>query len=1109
MSANWGQANIACRRRTHGRFFVLVRSTVSRILVAVLFLQHFAFVVPEAHASASVVVQPIVASGNFHTAFLKSDGTVWAAGAKGDGQLGDGINGGMSATAVQVHGPGDVGFLTGIKTIAAGGYFTLALKYDGTVWAWGNNAFSQLGDGTTTGRNTPVAVSGLAGVVAISAGQDHAVALKYDGTVWAWGNDDYGKIGDNTVDVAHPVPVQVHGPGDVGFLTNIIAVAAGSFHTVALKNDGTVWTWGRNTTGQLGNASGVDSAVPVQVHGPGDVGFLTGIKSLTAMASHVVALKHDGTVWTWGGNGNGQLGDATTTNRNVPVQVRGLGGAGFLTGVSAVTGDGSFSIALKVGGTIVAWGDNGGGFLGDGTTTQSTVPVETINLSGVIAITSGLYHTFALKSNGAVWAWGNNANGEFGDGTTTSTNSPALSSINLLAGTTTVVEISSGFYHIVARKVNGTVWAWGNNAFGQLGDGTTTNRNAPVQVTGLSAIAAVASGGAHTIALKSDGTVRAWGANDQGQLGNGGNVDSSVPVVVTGLTNVVAVAAGYYVSYALKSDGTVWAWGRNVEGQVGDGTNVNRNTPVAVSGGLSGVIAIAGGLSHALALKSDGTVRAWGRGIEGQLGNGANANSNVPVVVTGLSNVTAVSGGGFHSLALKNDGTARSWGYNLYGALGDFTNNDSNVAVSVTGLTDLAEVAAGGYHSVARRVNGTVRAWGRNANGQLGNESNVDSNVFVDVSNITTATAIGAGYYHSAARVVNGSVWAWGRNTEGELGNGLNVDSNVAVQADFSGGGGGGGGGGVPNNTFANRVVMSRLKAGVVSSGRVTFTIPPADAPLSGVLTVTFPAAFTMLSAPTGGGSSPCLGAFAFNNGTKTVSATKTACSGTIFLGGFTVQNPVAVGMYRISWVNDDPGETVIAIVSSDQPTVSARIAPSVTFDLNVGATNAANAAPYTIPLTVVRGTVKSSDNGAVPSIWVNLTTNGPHGAVVTVKNINGASGLQSVGVPANTIPNAAAVMSSTTPNYGLCVNDSATTAVVGTFQAAGPYAVVGVCVPNGAVNRVEALSAITPTALFNSAGSYVGTGVGEVIVNVNATNATALASDYADTLTFAASATF
>jgi len=244
------------------------------------------------------------------------------------------------------------------------------------------------------------------------------------------------------------------------------------------------------------------------------------------------------------------------------------------------------------------------------------------------------------------------------------------------------------------------------------------------------------------------------------------------------------ISGGGYHSLALCNNGTVRAWGRNANGQLGNGNYIDSNVPVQVFG-LTNVISVAGGGLHSLALKSDGTVWAWGMNTNGQLGNGNNTTSNFPVQVNGLTGVIAISAGGVHSLALKSDGTVWAWGSNIYGRLGNGTNTDSNLPVQTSSLTGVIAIAGAGYHSLALKNDSTVWAWGYNNNGQLGNGNYSNSNVPVQTIGITKVKAIaGGGRYFSAAVKNDGTVWAWGSNAYGQLGNGaIFTGTNVPVQA--------------------------------------------------------------------------------------------------------------------------------------------------------------------------------------------------------------------------------------------------------------------------------------------------------------------------------------
>ena len=273
------------------------------------------------------------------------------------------------------------------------------------------------------------------------------------------------------------------------------------------------------------------------------------------------------------------------------VWLDGIDGAGFdfvVHGLGRMA-TATHTIYVKDDGTVWAWGNNNNGQLGDGSATSKNTPVQVSGLYSMTAVAAGSGHTVALKNDGTVWAWGNNSTGQLGNGNFTPSN-PTPAQVSGLSGMSSgvVIAVAAGYDHTVALKNDGTVWAWGNNATGQLGNGNITPSNTPVQVSGLSGVTAVAAGFGHTVALKSDGTVRTWGNNTKGQLGNGltngTTIDSAIPVVVSGMVGVTDIAAGYEGSVVLKGafkgDGTVWAWGSNSNGQLGNGLAVDSAIPV-------------------------------------------------------------------------------------------------------------------------------------------------------------------------------------------------------------------------------------------------------------------------------------------------------------------------------------------------------------------------------------------------------------------------------------------------------------------------------------------------------------------------------------------------
>ncbi len=354
----------------------------------------------------------------------------------------------------------------------------------------------------------------------------------------------------------------------------------------------------------------------------------------------------------------------------------------------------------------------------------------------------------AASPPGTPWTFGDNGFGQLGDGTRTARTTPTA-----LPGISDVIDLHSGREHVVALTSAQTVRTWGSNGQGQLGLGGGADRLTPTAVPGLSGITAVTTGHYHSMALTADGRIYAWGRNADGQLGDGTRTRRNSPVLVSGIDDAIAIAAGRDMSYAVREGGTVWAWGLNGDGQLGDGTTTLRTTPVRV-GTLTGVVSVSGGRDHGLALRSDGTVWAWGWNIYGQVGDGTLANKLSPVQVT--TGATAVAGGAHHSFALKSDGTVQSWGRNYRAELGDGTSTNRTRPVTVLDVANAVAVGSGRDHGIAILADGTVRAWGSNENGELGDGTHTNRNRAVVVPGITGATLASGGEGHTVVLVADG-----------------------------------------------------------------------------------------------------------------------------------------------------------------------------------------------------------------------------------------------------------------------------------------------------------------------------------------------------------------
>lgn len=594
----------------------------------------------------------------------------------------------------------------------------------------------------------------------LAMGSNFTIEIKPDGTVMSVGNNGSGRLGNgNTSNSTVPVLVSNITPGTV------VSVAAGDDHALALKSDGTVIAWGNNSDGQLGNNSLTNSSVPV------NVSSLTGVVAISAGTRFSLAVKNDGTVWTWGNNSSGELGRGAGnyTDSSAPVQVSGL------TGVVNATAGSFHAVAARADGTVWTWGYGANGQLGNGVVANVTVATQVSGQSRVMAVAAGGLHTLALRSDGTVFSWGANANGQLGNGTTTSSGTPVT-----VSGLASVVAINAANVASTALKADGTAWGWGaGNNNGTSGSNVT----APAQISGTGAVTALGSGSTayHTLLPSISGVIWAFGDNSSGQYGN--NSTTTDPLPRRTLTTPTTVAEGTDFSVHIKSDGTVATSGRNQYGQLGNNTTTNSSSLVNVSGLTAGTItAVAAGDSHALALKSDGTVVAWGRNSDGQLGNNSTTDSSVPVNVSGLTGIIAISGGARWSLAVKRDGTVWTWGDNSGGQLarGNFT--DSPVPVQIASFTDVVAAQAGSFHAIALKKDGTVYTWGWGADGQIGNGSTSTQTSPVQVTEVSNIVAVSCGGTHCLALRQDGIIYSWGGNAYGQLGNGTTTNSTSPVQ---------------------------------------------------------------------------------------------------------------------------------------------------------------------------------------------------------------------------------------------------------------------------------------------------------------------------------------
>lgn len=713
-----------------------------------------------------------VAARDSHALGLGADGFLYAWGRNDHGQLGDGTWSSRSEAEPVVG-------LTQPTAFAAGHDFSLAVLETGQVLAWGSNAGGQLGhDEPESG--TPLRVPGVEGALEVGAGLEHAAALLGDGAVWSWGSNQLGQLGDGTGD-SRAEARAVEG------LPPIAALAVGDLHTIAVGRDGSVWAWGANDRSQLGDGTSEDRWAPVEVAGPG-FEFRTATPVFRPASSTTDReLDVFVTSATPGADVRYRLGEDVPTPSDAPVSpdtpvhldrpaqlTARAWKEGRLPSAPASAAyllrpappqmspaPGTYADPVDVAltcstpGAVIRYTTDG-----SEPHAESRPYAQPIHLGE-----TGTLRAAAFRDG---WASGPVATATYRIGTGGGVSATGPSS--LPGGVTAMAAASSGqgtvaagHTHSVALTSTGDVWTWGLNNYGQLGDGTTTQRKVPTQVTALSGMTAIAAGQSHTAAVKSDGTVWTWGRGTYGRLGNGSATTQKTPVQATGITGAIDVEAGSDHTIVLKSDGTVWSFGYNNYGQLGDTTTTYRMTAVQVSG-LTNVVSISARRYGNVAVESDGTVWRWGK--DGILGW-----TSTPVQVSGLTGIASAGIGWDHSHVVASDSTLWAWGVNSYGRLGDGTTTSKSTPVSLASPA-AASVSGGQLFSLAATTAGGVEAWGFNGNGQLGNGTTTQSTTPVPTTGLTGIVAVSAGQNFALAVSGTGEVWAWGYNNYGQVGDG-------------------------------------------------------------------------------------------------------------------------------------------------------------------------------------------------------------------------------------------------------------------------------------------------------------------------------------------------
>jgi alpha-tubulin suppressor-like RCC1 family protein len=618
------------------------------------------------------------------------------------------------------------------QRVGAGEHYTIEIR-NGQLWSVGRNSAGQCGLGTWTASVTSFTQIGTDNDwVSVSCGKYHVIALKSNGTIWSWGsNNFYGELGDGTFSGS----VAKASPHQIGTDNDWISISAGRDFSMAIKSNGTLYGWGQNGFYQLGLGTTTDMNVPTQITGAGN-----NWKSVTAGSEQTLAIKADGKLYAWGHNATGCLGIGSTTDQPTPIQV-----GTDRTWIKICSGS-AYTLGLKANGEIWGWGANTSGQIGDGSTTQRLSPV--LVGTGYTHINCKGTSSLALKE-GKLYSWGANTVGQLGDGTTTGHSTPAQ-----VGTATNYVSIEAGVFHSLAVLSTGVLTATGHNGYYQLGLGTTTTQTSFI-TTSITADGwlQVVPVGYSTAAIKLDGTLWVWGDNSDGRFGNGTTVGSNVPVQ-SGTDNTwIAMAAfsggGNFVG--LKADGSMWRFANSS----------TYPTQVVVTG--KSWRSVAAGLGHFLAVATDGTLWTWGNNTYGQLGQGSTTSSSTPIQVGTATNWMCAAGSWGNSTALKSDGTLWSCGRSTFGQLGNGTSVQSTSFVQIGSTSDYITVKLMFDSGVTLKVNGTMYGWGRNNWYQLCDGTTTHRLSPIQINTYTKWISLSAAWEGNVkALQSDGSLWGWG-----------------------------------------------------------------------------------------------------------------------------------------------------------------------------------------------------------------------------------------------------------------------------------------------------------------------------------------------------------
>ncbi len=704
------------------------------------------------HGECVATTYLAVSASGLHSCGLGVEGDLYCWGDNSHGQLGN-SRGGANQKEIS---PSAVGGGAKWLQADAGLYHTCAIKADNSLWCWGYDTEGQLGADSYSSYHPdlvlPAQVGELRDWQSVSAGSTHSCGIRSDKSLWCWGSNHFGELGNGEGDFG----MGDSSPVRVGNWTDWESVSCGAGFSCGLRGDQSLWCWGNNFFGALGDGSGENQSVPTLL---GEAGPWL---SLSVGDSHGCAVKSDQSLWCWGYHGSGQVGVGDDADDFVmqPLQV----GDSFEW--ISVTAGSYHSCGTQTGGRAFCWGDNRLGQLGDSTGLSRTYPMEVSSTAKWISLTSATTHSCGVDDSHQLYCWGDNTDGMLGRGREPQKLSPS----EVLTGSVWLQVAAANEFSCAINDDDAGLYCWGKNNAGQLGINQPQDLPEPRKV-GSDSWAYIATGSEHACGITQAGALYCWGEGSAGQVGDGLGLDSPLLVQIGDLTDWTMLSLGGSHSCALRSDSTLWCWGASHLGQVGDGSTGFNLEPVEIGRGIEWVD-ISLGEDHSCALDSDGNLWCWGDNSSGQLGDsspGLEGDTTLPSKITTGIEWTALECGAAHCCGQQSDETLWCWGENLFGQLGDESRDSRAYPVQV-GDVSWTRVSAGFGHSCGVQRDKSLWCWGMAGSGQLGTGALNLLTLPGRVGDGTDWTRISAGESHSCALREDASLWCWGPNREGELG---------------------------------------------------------------------------------------------------------------------------------------------------------------------------------------------------------------------------------------------------------------------------------------------------------------------------------------------------